>query len=809
MEKYVCIHGHFYQPPRENPWLEEVELQDSAAPYHDWNERITAECYAPNAFSRILAPDKKIVDIVNNYSNMSFNFGPTLLAWLEKKQPDVYQKILEADQRSQQDFSGHGSAIAQVYNHIIMPLANARDKQTEIVWGIRDFEFRFKRKPEGLWLAETAVDIPTLEILADHGIKFTILAPRQIRRTKKLTSSKWHEVGDGRIDPRMPYLCRLPYGKTIVIFVYDGYIAQDAAFGNMLHNGEHLAYRLANTFWGTRRNYPLANIALDGETFGHHHRNGDMTLAYCLYYLEQNKLAKITVYGEYLAKHPPTYEVEILENSSWSCVHGVERWKSNCGCNSGQYPQWAQEWRAPLRGALDWLRDTLIHIYDSKAREYIKDPWQARDEYIDVILDRSMQNIERFLSRHQIRELNQEEKTCVLKLLEIERCTLLMYTSCGWFFDEISGIETVQILRYAARAIQLAQEICQVSLESAFIALLAHAPSNLGNFGNGAVVYETLVKPSIVDSLRVGAHYAISSLFENYDDQQIVKVYGYSIFQEMSQKLAAGKQKLAVGKAKIRSDLTFEETTISFAVLHLGDHNLNGGVRRYLNEELFATMVSEIKEAFLQNNIPQIIRLMDEHFGTHNYSLWHLFRDEQRKILNQIFANTFQEVASSFQHIYDRHYSIIQVLQNMQYPLPGPLAATTEFILNLNLHRLLETENFDIEQISKVSGELAGKALQIDKTPLERIANQRINAMMESFAQVPEDLTILERITVFLSMVKSLNLSINLWKAQNIYFALNQEITSKIRPRMPDEIFAKWLSSFRNLAHYLGVRSFE
>lgn len=808
MERYVCIHGHFYQPPRENPWLEEMELQDSASPYHDWNEKVTAECYAPNAFSRILSPDKKIINIVNNYARISFNFGPTLLAWLERKQPDVYRQILEADKLSQKYFSGHGGAIAQVYNHVIMPLANARDKRTQVIWGIRDFEHRFQRKPEGLWLAETAVDIATLEILAEQGIKFTILAPRQARRAKKIAGNKWHELSGGKIDPRMPYWCRLPSGQSIAIFFYDGYIAQDTAFGAILQNGENLANRFCNTFSGTRRPFPLANVAVDGETFGHHHHAGDMTLAYCLYHLETNNLARLTVYGEYLEKHPPSYEVEIWENSSWSCIHGIERWKGNCGCNSGQHPEWNQEWRAPLRGAMDWLRDTLIHVYEGKVREYLQDPWLARDDYISVVVDRSLENTGTFLARHQTHELSMEEKVCSLKLLEMQRCAMLMYTSCGWFFDEISGVEGVQVLRYAARAIHIAQEVCQVSLGDAFAQLLAHAPSNIEHFSDGAGVYELLVKPAVVDMLRVGAHYAISSLFQNHAEQKCVNIYGYTVTQEFYKKLVVGKQKLAVGRAQIRSYITWEDATISFAVLHFGEQNLNGGVRIFRGEEAFAAMLSAIQEAFVKNNIPQLIRLMDENFGSHNYSLWHMFHDEQRQVLNQIFDSTFQGLAASFHQIYEQYYAIMQVLQELQAPLPAPLAATTEFILNLELRKLLQAEPVDKSRISKVAAELAGKSLRIDKAPLELLANQKINTMMEKFAQTPENVSILESIEKFLSIAKILNLPLNLWKAQNIYFAISKSVDKKIRPLLhPGESFSQWHAHFSSLGNYLGIRS--
>src|SRR5262249_23746878 len=253
---YLCIHGHFYQPPRESPWLEAIELQESAHPYHDWNERVAAECYARNAASRILDDNKRIVRITNNYSKISFNFGPTLLSWIEGKDQALYQAILEADAVSSKTFSGHGSALAQCYNHPIMPLANERDKLTQVVWGISDFQHRFGREPEGMWLPETAVDLSTLEILAKLGIKFTILAPSQARRVRKIGGRTWRETCNGRIDPTMSYLVRLPSGRTISIFFYDDPISRAVAFERLLTNGEQFAQRLLGAFSEESRPWP-------------------------------------------------------------------------------------------------------------------------------------------------------------------------------------------------------------------------------------------------------------------------------------------------------------------------------------------------------------------------------------------------------------------------------------------------------------------------------------------------------------------------------------------------------------------------
>ncbi|MCL1941470.1 MAG: DUF3536 domain-containing protein, partial [Synergistaceae bacterium] len=384
MSKYITIHGHFYQPPRENPWYGEIELQDSAAPWHDWNERINSECYLRNTAARILDNQGKITRICNNYSGISFNFGPTLLSWAEKKAPLMLKSLIEADKISQARFSGHGAAISQVYNHMIMPLANLRDKITQVRWGMADFEIRFGRHPEGMWLAEAAVNTETLEVLRDNGIVFTILSPYQAQSVRKMGSDSWADVSGGRIDTTFPYRFNLPSGKYIDIFFYNGEISQEIAFKGLLNNGENYARWLINSIPDELEDR-LANAATDGESYGHHHRHGDMALAYCIETINRDPGVILTVYGEFLRKHPPQHIVQIVENSSWSCAHGVERWRSDCGCNTGR--GYHQKWREPLRDALDWLRDSIKDEYEREIEKILDDAWGARDAYIQIILD--------------------------------------------------------------------------------------------------------------------------------------------------------------------------------------------------------------------------------------------------------------------------------------------------------------------------------------------------------------------------------------------------------------------------------------
>jgi len=773
MERYICIHGHFYQPPRENPWLEGVEVQDSAYPYHDWNERITAECYAPNFASRILDTDQRVIDVINNYSKISFNFGPTLLSWMEHHKPNTYQAILEADRLSLERFSGHGSAMAQAHNHMIMPLANRRDKYTQVLWGIKDFQKRFGRFPEGMWLPETAVDTETLDIMAEIGIKFTVLAPRQAKRVRRMTrSARWHDVSGGGVDPTTAYLCVLPSKKKINIFFYDGPISQDIAFGGLLSSGEAFVDRLLKVF-NDQRDWPqIIHIATDGETYGHHHRFGDMALAYCLHLIESDNSAKLTNYGEYLEKHPPTHWVEIIDDSSWSCVHGVERWKENCGCNSGMHPGWNQAWRKPLRESLDWLRDTLVPLYEDQSKGLLKDPWKSRDDYIDVILDRSRETIEGFLKSHAVKELSQEEEVRTLKLLEMQRNAMLMYTSCGWFFDEISGIETTQVLRYAARAVQLAEGLFNEALEKEFLQRLEKAPSNISEFEQGAKIYERLVKPAMVDLLRVGAHYAISSLFEEYPES--TRIYCYQAGSEVYDKTEAGRIRLALGKTHIQSEITMEEETISFAVLHLGDHNLNGGVREFMGEEAFSAMRGEIKETFNKGDIPEVIRLMDKHFGMNNYSLWHLFKDEQRKVLNQLLRPILEGIEVSFRKIFEESYSIMNFLQSLQMPIPRPLALAAEYVINSDLKKALENGEWNTEKMENLVKEAKKWSLEIDKETIGYVATARINSSMERVSQQPEEMALLGTVEDILKLLNSLSIEVDLWNAQNTCFSIGK-----------------------------------
>jgi alpha-amylase/alpha-mannosidase (GH57 family) len=621
--RFVCVHGHFYQPPRENPWLETVEVQDSAAPYHDWNDRITAECYAPNGASRIQNLENQITRIVNNYARMSFNFGPTLLSWLHDKAPRAYRMILDADLASANRYGGHGSAMAQVYNHIIMPLASTRDCLTQIRWGIADFESRFERKPEGMWLAETAVNRHVLDLMAQEGIKFTVLAPNQCARVRRLDSGKsrpdWSGTPDASVDPTQPYLVKLDEGRSIAVFFYDGPGSRAIAFEGLLDSGEKFAQRLLGGFRPGPSDRPqLSHVATDGESYGHHHKHGEMALSFAMHWIEDKTPVSLTNYGEFLDRFPPAYEAEVAEDTSWSCAHGVERWRSNCGCNGGK-AGWNQEWRGPLRDALDLLRDRTAPLAEALAKDLLIDLWAARDSYIDVVLDRSPESTDRFFARHAARPLTPDERVTVFELMELERHTQLMYTSCGWFFDEISGIETVQIIAYAGRVLQLASELFGEpgrALEPAFLEVLGRAKSNVPEIGTGADVYTRYITGMKIGLEQVGAHYAISSIFRSYPEDGTL--FCFDVHRDSHEVFASGRGKVALGRANVTSRITEESEQICFAVLHLGDQNLSAAVRRYdpaRDIDPFNNFSAEIRAAIRRANLPEVIRLIDRFFA--------------------------------------------------------------------------------------------------------------------------------------------------------------------------------------------------
>ena len=652
-----------------------------------------------------------------------------------------------------------------------MPLANHRDRITQIRWGIRDFEHRFGRKPEGIWLPETAVDIETLEILAEHRIRYTILSPYQAGRVRKRGGRKWHDVTGGRIDPKTPYEQRLPSGRRIALFFYDGPISQGIAFERLLVRGEDFAHRLLGAF-EDREESQLVHIATDGETYGHHHTHGEMALAYALDYIERNDLAKITNYGEYLDRHRRLPHVEIVENTAWSCIHGVERWNSNCGCNSGR-PGWNQAWRGPLRAALDWLRDEMIPHFEAIGGKLLKDPWAARDDYIQVILNRSSRSIDRFLRQHAAAELEPADRVRVLKLMELQRHAMLMYTSCGWFFDDLSGIETVQVIEYAGRSVQLAEELFDASFEDGFRERLALAHSNLPEHGSGRDIYDKWVAPAAVDAEKVTAHYAASALFENFD--RSTDIYCYTVRQEETRRLESGRARMSVGQVHVESHVTGEASRLTYAALLFGDHSLLGGVRQSNGEPDFAQLAEELSDAFARSDFPEQVRIIDRHFDGKQFSLKTLFREEQRRILNRILDATLERAWGVYRQQYDQQTSLMRFLDELGTPVPVEFRTTAQVVLNAEIQRAFQEPSLDRERILSLLEQARMWQARLDEAGLSYQLEQTLDRLTSELARKPGNARTLEALTSAVDVIDGLPFDISLFRTQNTVYELLQK----------------------------------
>ena len=802
-KKYICIHGHFYQPPRENPWLNKVEMQESAYPYHDWNHRINAECYVRNSASRILNTEGRIEAIMNNYAWMSFNIGPTLLEWMEHEAPETYQAILDADKESIERFGGHGAALVQAYNHLIMPLANARDQETQVIWGIEDFRYRYQRDPEGMWLGETAVNTEVLEVLARHGIKFTILSPYQAKRVRKIGGTEWKDAKDAKVNTRRAYLCKLPSGKEINLFFYDGSASQAVAFEGLLNNGETFANRLQDAL-SEDDELELMNIATDGESYGHHHKLGEMALSYCLHSIAEREDVKLTIYGEFLEKYPPKHEVEILDNTSWSCYHGVERWRSDCGCNTGGNAGWNQKWREPLRNAFDQVREKLITLYEEEMGRFTANPWEARDAYIRVILNRQEENVSAFLEEHFGEALSDEDKVKLLKLLEMQYHAMLMYTSCGWFFDEVTGIESMQDILYATRAIQLAKEVSDQDFEPAFTEALKQVPSNLPEYGTAYKAYERFVRPMELDMIRIGAHYAISSLFEEFPEK--VTLYNFGATVKAHHYYEAGKQKLVVGRTQFRSDITWEEVDISYAVLYMGDHHVFGGVRRYISPEALEELHIKIAAFFEKGNIYEIFNILDSYFGNHNYSFWHLFRDEQHHIMEQVMENNLSGAEGAMQQLFDNTYPLLKTFQEINMVVPSRLKLPVELAVNSRLIEELRNPDLNLKRLENQLKSAVAVEVDLDLVTLNFLADRRLTQLLYKFKEDPENTDLLSYINRVIEVLEESPLTLEKWECQNIIFRVKEEQLEAMEARQgQDEKAALWVEEFQKLENSVNL----
>jgi len=772
---FLTIHGHFYQPPRENPWLEAIELQESALPCHDWNERVCAECYTPNSVSRVVDSRNKILDIVNNYEKMSFNFGPTLLSWMEVFAPLTYERIIKADIVSVTEHNGHGNAMAQVYNHIIMPLANEHDKETQIKWGIRDFEYRFGRKPEGMWLAETAVDDETLKLLVDNGIKFTVLSPYQALKVRKDGDKEWQDVSWGNVDPARSYkyIIKSDPNKSINLFFYDGAISRSVAFDELLKDGNKFIRRLKEGV-SESRDYPqLVNIATDGESYGHHTKFGDMALSYVLKIKAESEGFKITNYGEYLEKYTSDYEADIKQSSSWSCFHGVGRWKEDCGCSTGGQPGWNQKWRKPLREALDFLRDKLAVIFENEGKKYFNDNvWEIRNKYIEVVLNRNYAVIKNFQKANFRPDLTESGKVKGMELLEMQRQTMLMYTSCGWFFNEISGIETVQIMKYAARAMQLASNFSSEDIETPFLNILDEAKSNLKEHGTGKDIYEKWVKPSVVSLREVAALWAISSLYQEFEDEE--DVYCYKVQRNNYQMVEKGNSNLIVGNIDVTSKITLQKSNLVFALMQYADGDFHCAIKEFSSNEDYNELKNTLIKTFVLYPQTEIIRALDEKFGKEYFTLKDIFIEERKKILQILLKDQLKKFATRYEEMYDQGKSSIYHMQSLGLEIPKEFKISAGYTLSHRYNELLQDssgfvdENV-IQQIMAINYEAKKMGIDIDKAPSNKNFAKKVitnlNRLTKSFEVRQAD-----SVSELFAVIEKLELNIDMAEAQNIYY---------------------------------------
>ncbi len=813
---YVTVHGHFYQPPRENPYLDAIERQPSASPFHDWNERIDWECYRPNAFARVFNDRGEVVKIVNNYEYMSFNIGPTLMSWLERHDIEVYQRILEADAKSCDRLNGHGNAIAQVYNHIILPLANERDKHTQIRWGKEDFRFRFGRDPEGMWLAETAVDYATLEALVAEGIKFIILAPSQAQRCRPISTEdgsdhQWHEVGGNQIDPTRPYRCYLDSQDSakkstphIDIFFYDGPISRDMGFSDVVYNSHHFAGRIGAAIRGDHRQSQLISVATDGETFGHHKKGTEKTLAYAFIGEFPRHGWTVTNFAHYLSLNPPSWEVKLKSVTAWSCAHGVDRWQDDCGCG-GEGGVWHQKWRRPLRNALNWLRDQLGDVYEEYGGTLFRDHWQARDEYIQVMGDRTPANINRFLAHHQTRKLQATEQVEALRLLEMQRHSLLMFTSCGWFFEELSRPEGTQILRYASRALELAGDVAGVQLEKGFLKRLGLAPSNVEEFKHGAEIYRQLVLTAQIGFKQVAAHYAITSLFNHHKntvpgeetDKHLAahhqRVYCYDAHELDYHKQSFGPLTMAVGHLQLVSDITWESENLVFAVLHLGGWDFHCCIQKFEGRRNYSQIKEKLFTALQQASIAHVILVMTQLFGDDTFSLQTLFAEERHRIMRLLSQETLARLDQLYTQAYRDNYGVIMAFHRDELEVPRELQVAAEIALGyrcLTTLRSLEQDISELQLSWNHIGELEAIATeakhlrcQLNIPNGNQIIEQLIvhllwQLLYAANSKIDADIQRLERL---IDIAHELHLGINLNHSQELYWTC---LHSQILPRI-------------------------
>ncbi|MDL2259743.1 DUF3536 domain-containing protein [Deltaproteobacteria bacterium OttesenSCG-928-K17] len=794
--RYLIIHGHFYQPPRENPWVMAIEPQDSAAPFRDWNERINRECYAPNCRSRLLDGSGQIVRLINNYERLSFNFGPTLLSWLEKADPVTYGRIIAADQKAAAARGGHGPALAQVFNHIIMPLANSRDRLTQIRWGLADFEHRFGRRPEGMWLAETAVDLETLKMLAAEGLKFTVLAQGQAQAVRPLGGGEndWEDVSGGRVDPREPY--RVVWGQGpndhIDVFFYDGPVSRAIAFEELLRDGTSLLSRIETAF-GQERNDGrprLVNLATDGESYGHHFKFGDMALAWLFNHLEERSgqadAIELTNYGHYLSLFPPVREARVIDNTSWSCAHGVERWRSDCGCNTGGgHGAWNQKWRKPLRDGLNLLRDKLASIFEQQGGAWLKDPWAARNDYIKLLIAHyDGPARDEFLKKHQSRELEAAEITNVLSLLESQVMGLFMFTSCGWFFDEISGLEPVQNLRYALRAIDLAQKFTNDDLSAVLLNQLETISPNDAEYSSGGEVWRRLVIPDRLTARTIAAHWVSSRILNVPEAMRFFNIPHFTCRKEIR---LTGENISILATALDLEDprLAWTDSKICLAIYsgstHLaalvGENNFDGGQPIWLDQEkLKARLGNDLHSSAALSIWETMVELMPM---TSRYVLEDMLPHCRATLLSTLVNDVYDDLKNHARDIFHRNQHLLMMSRGAGQPITWEERFIFRVMGESELRRILAPAEHDasvnLPALTHLMTRRGLIGLAKEEPIIAELGRSFFKNEFKTLADSKTPRRLLNELTEFVKLIETEHFKVDLWELQNQWHSLAAE----------------------------------
>lgn len=793
----VVLHAHFYQPPRDNPWTETVEREPSAAPFHDWNERISAECYAANACARVLGPRGRISDIVNNYAWLSFNVGPTLFSWLATHQPHVCQRIVHADRESAMRNNGHGNAIAQAFSHAILPLCNERDRNTQIRWGIADFQHRFGRRPEAMWLPETACDVATAEALAAHGMRYIILSPYQAARVRYGADSPWREVPNGSIDPRQPYRLRLPSGRCIACFFYDGPAAHSISFEAVLDTSRSLAERLLQAAGATTSPEQIVHIATDGETYGHHRRFADRALAYFVLHEAPAHGLEVTNYAAFLERNEPKWEVELARGplgdaTAWSCAHGIGRWSRDCGCNAGAPAGWNQKWRAPLRAALDMLRDRAAELFENIGGELLREVWSARDAYIEVVLDPRAEVRDAFLRTHGRGRVSDAGRVRAFQLLEAQRMTQLMYASCGWFFNDLAGLETTQILKYAAMAIELLENASGHKLRPDFEQALAEAKSNVEAEGNGADVFRRRVLPWRVTSEHRIAHRSSRALFSAGPQTEHDAAFQVTSLEE--QRLERGSYRLVLGRARVIRVRTEEAEELTYAATTLTERDMHCGVQRTQGRQVYEKLLAEAQACFVRPTPTAILRLIDRHLGEQYFSASDLSEAARSEFIEQLMTDLLERLGATYGYLYDEHRKAIEAIEAAGVDVPHELRLVAEYTLARRLDAaLVEASDADDTELIREALSLAREAADMGVRLTASRATRRLERMASEAAvrlSARTDGVQAQRLLDIVGIIRALDVNMSLDRAQETVFELARKGALKDLPRQMREDLA-------------------